>query len=105
MGAQIGSDGVIGGAMVVPATAMIVTGHIWLGAAVVVAVVAAGIVSARFRIRAQAAEQQGYLSYAHTATSLGADPAPVIKAMRGSDEEADGDDGTPPLHLPPRRRW
>jgi hypothetical protein len=88
--------------MAVPATAMIVTGHIWLGAAIVVSVVAAGVVSARSRLRAEAAEQQGYLSYAHTAASLGADPAPVIKAMRGSEED-DGDDGTLPVHLPRRR--
>jgi hypothetical protein len=85
MGSQIGSDSVIGVVMAVPATAMIVTGHIWFGAAIVASVVAAGVVGARSRIRANAAEQQGYLSYAHTATSLGADPAPVIKAMRGSD--------------------
>ncbi|HEY6745692.1 MAG TPA: hypothetical protein VI357_08225 [Mycobacteriales bacterium] len=104
MGSQLGSDSVVGAIMAVPATAMIVTGHIWLGAAIVVSVVAAGVVSARIRLRAEAAEQQGYLSYAHTATSLGADPAPVIKAMRGSDEDLDGDDGTPPVHLPPRRR-
>jgi hypothetical protein len=104
MGSQIGSDSVIGGAMVVPATAMILTGHIWFGAGIVAAVVAAGMVSARIRLRAEAAEQQGYLSYAHTATSLGADPAPVIKAMRGSDEDGEGDDGSPLLHLPPRRR-
>ena len=104
MGAQLGSDSVIGGVMAVPATAMIVTGHIWLGAAIVVSVVVAGVVSARSRLRAEAAERQGYLSYAHTATSLGADPAPVIKAMRGSDDDGDGDDGGPPVHLPPRRR-
>jgi hypothetical protein len=103
MGSRIGSDSVIGGVMAVPATAMIVTGHIWMGAAIVAAVVAAGLLSARSRLRAEAAEQQGYLSYAHTATSLGADPAPVIKAMRGSEED-DGDDGPPPVHLPPRRR-
>jgi hypothetical protein len=103
MGTRIGSDSVIGGVMVVPATAMILTGHIWLGAAIVASVVAAGMVSARIRIRAEAAEQQGYLSYAHTATSLGADPAPVIKAMRGSDEDRD-DDGAPPVHLPPKHR-
>jgi hypothetical protein len=102
MGSQIGSDAVIGAVMAVPATAMIVTGHIWLGAAVVASVVVAGVLGARSRIRASAAEQQGYLSYAHTATSLGADPAPVIKAMRGTDDE-DGD-GEPPLHLPPPRR-
>jgi hypothetical protein len=101
MGTQIGSEGVIGGLMAVPATAMIVTGHIWLGAAVIAAVVVAGVVLARNRIRAQAAEQQGYLSWAHTATSLGADPAPVIKAMRGADED---DDRDPPVHLPRRRR-
>jgi ABC-type methionine transport system permease subunit len=102
MGSQLGSDSLIGFAMVVPATAMIVTGHIWLGAAIVAAVVVAGVFSARTRIRAEAAEQQGYLSYAHTATSLGADPAPVIKAMRGSDE--DWDDGSPAVHLPPKHR-
>jgi ABC-type methionine transport system permease subunit len=101
MGSQLGSDNLIGFAMMVPATAMIVTGHIWLGAAIVAAVVVAAVFSARSRIRAEAAQQQGYLSYAHTATSLGADPAPVIKAMRGSDE--DGDDG-PAVHLPPKRR-
>jgi hypothetical protein len=102
MGSQVGSDAVIGGVMAVPATAMIVTGHVWFGAAIVVSVVAAGVVRARNRIRASTARQQGYLSYAHTATSLGADPAPVIKAIRGSDDE--DDDGDPPLHLPPSRR-
>jgi hypothetical protein len=81
---------------------MIVTGHIWFGAAIVVSVVAAGVVSARIRIRASTARQQGYLYYAQTATSLGADPAPVIKAMRRSDDE--DDDADPPLHLPPSKR-
>ncbi len=103
MESPIGSDSVIGVVMAVPATAMIVTGHIWLGTAIVASVVVAGVLSARSRLRAEAAEQQGYLSYAHTATSLGADPAPVIKAMRGSDED-DGDEGTTAVHLPPRRR-
>jgi hypothetical protein len=98
MTSQIGSEGVIGGVMAVPATAMIVTGHIWLGAAIVAAVVVAGVLTVRNRIRATAAEQQEYLSWAHMATSLGADPAPVIKAMRRTEDE--DDDGTPPLHLP-----
>lgn len=102
MGSRTGSESLVSGVMAVPATAMIVTGHIWLGAAIVVSVVVTGVVSARSRLRAEAAEQQGYLSYAHTATSLGADPAPVIKAMRGSDDDGD-DDGGPPVHLPRRR--
>jgi hypothetical protein len=104
MDSRIGTDSVIGSAMVIPATAMVLTGHIWFGTAIVAAVVVAGVLSARSRLRAEAAEQQGYLSYAHTATSLGADPAPVIKAMRGSDEDGDGDDGMPPVHLPRRRK-
>lgn len=101
MASQIGSEGVIGAVMAVPATAMIVTGHIWLGAAIVAAVVAAGVLTVRNRIRATAAEQQEYLSWAHTATSLGADPAPVIKAMRRTED--DDEDGIPPVHLPGRR--
>ncbi len=103
MESRIGTEVLVGSVMVVPATAMIVTGHIWFGAAIVACVVVAGMFSARSRLRAQMAEQQGYLSYAHTATSLGADPAPVIKAMRGTDPDEDGD-GPPAVHLPPRRR-
>jgi hypothetical protein len=104
---QIGSESLVGGMMAVPATALILTGHIWLGAAVVAAVVAAGVASARGRIRADAARQRGYLSYAHTATSLGADPTPVLRALRGGDEDEDEDRAAPaqpPVHLPPHHR-
>ena len=96
---RIGSEEFIVVAMAVPATAMIVTDHIWLGAAIVAGAVSAGLAAARSRLRAEMASEREILSYAHTATSLGADPAPVIKAMRqaGPDE----DDG-PPVHLPRR---
>jgi hypothetical protein len=101
MARGIGSEMVISVMASVPATAMIVTGHVWFGAATVGAVVAAVMLAARYRIRTEAASDREFLSYAHTATSLGADPAPVIKAMRHREDE---DDDFPEVHLPPRRR-
>ena len=97
-----GSEVVFCAMAAVPATAMVVTGHIWLGAATVLAVVAACVVSVVLRLRARATSERDYLSYAHTATSLGADPAPVIKAMRETEDE-DGDWHGPWVHLPPHR--
>lgn len=94
-----GSEMVVSVMASVPATAMIVTGHVWFGAATVGAVVGAALLATRHRLRVEAASEREYLSYAHTAASLGADPAPVIKAMRQRDE-----DDFPEVHLPPRRR-
>lgn len=97
-----GSEVVFCAMAAVPATAMVVTGHIFLGAATVLTVVAACVLSVGLRLRARASSERDYLSYAHTATSLGADPAPVIKAMRYPDDD-DGDGHGPWVHLPPHR--
>ena len=86
-----------------PATALIVTRHIWLGAAIAAVAAVTALFSSRSRIRAVAQSEREILSYAHTATSLGADPAPVIKAMRHPTRDLDDEDAGPPLHLPRRR--
>jgi hypothetical protein len=102
-------------ATVVPATAMVAAGHTWVAAVTIGAVLASVLVLARIRARAATEQHRETLSYAHTATSLGADPSSVIKAMQGGEDEdvdlragRDGDDpgngGDPQVHLPPRRR-
>jgi hypothetical protein len=95
---------------VVPTTAMVATNHTWMAAGTIGAVLASLLVQARIRTRAATEQHRETLTYAHTATSLGADPSPVIRAMRSEDEDrraartgpADGDD-LPPIHYPPRR--
>lgn len=92
-------------AAMVPTTAMVATGHTWIAAGTIGAMLASLLVLARIRTRAATEQHRETLSYAHTATSLGADPAQVIKAMRLDDEPRprEGDEDPPGVHLPPRR--
>ena len=98
-------------ATVVPTTAMVAAGHTWIAAGTIGAVLASLLVQARIKARAATEQHRETLTYAHTATSLGADPSPVIRAMRFEDEGKD-DDGVwsedggdlPPIHYPPRHR-
>lgn len=92
---------------VIPVTAMILEGHIWLAAGTIGAVLAAAVVIVRIERKSAGERDRELLTYASTAASLGTDPAPVIKAMRAGEdqpedvvEEAHG----PYLHIP-RGRW
>jgi hypothetical protein len=93
-------------AAVVPTTAMVATNHTWMAAGTIGAVLISLLVQARIRTRAATEQHRETLTYAHTATSLGADPSPVIRAMRSEGEQDDrpdhGPDDLPPIHLPPR---
>lgn len=100
---RFSSEEFISWVMVVPTTAIILTGHVGLGAAIVVGVIVAGLIAVRARIRAEARSEQGILTYASTATSLGTDPAPVIRAIRRQQRDDGEDDEGPKVHLPPRR--
>ena len=100
-------------AAIVPTTAMVAAGHTWIAAGTIGAVLGSLLVLARIRTRAATEQHRETLSYAHTATSLGADPSSVIRAMRtdddGDDEDrgwdgSDGEDSPPGIHWPPRRR-
>jgi hypothetical protein len=96
-------------ATVVPTTAMVATNHTWIAAGTIGAVLVSLLIQARIKARAATEQHRETLTYAHTATSLGADPSPVIRAMRSEDEATDPggpeDDGEPPhIHYPPRRR-
>ena len=98
-------------ATVVPTTAMVATNHTWIAAGTIGAVLVSLLVQARIKARAATEQHRETLTYAHTATSLGADPSPVIRAMRSEDDGKDvGGDGAddggdlPPVHYPPRRR-
>jgi hypothetical protein len=96
-------------AAMVPTTAMVATGHTWIAAGTIGAMLGSLLVLARIRTRAATEQHRETLSYAHTATSLGADAAEVIKAMRAEeppyrDDGERPDDDPPGVHLPPRRR-
>ena len=92
----------------VPTTAMVATGHTWIAAGIIGAMLGSLLVLARIRTRAATEQHRETLSYAHTATTMGADAAEVIKAMRDrprhrQDRERPDDD-LAGVHLPPRRR-
>ena len=96
-------------AVVVPATAMVATGHTWIAAGTIGAMLGSLLLLARIRTRAATEQHRETLSYAHTATTMGADAAEVIKAMRAGrrhrDDGAGADDDPPAgVHLPPRHR-
>ena len=97
-------------AAMVPTTAMVATGHTWIAAGTIGAMLSSLLVLARIRTRAATEQHRETLSYAHTATTMGADAAEVIKAMRADDESRHRDDGwgsgdeLAGVHLPPRRR-
>lgn len=95
-------------AAVVPTTAMVATNHTWMAAGTIGAVLVSLLVQARIRTRAATEQHRETLTYAHTATSLGADPSPVIRVMRSEDEDGrdhgqDDRGDLLPIHLPPRR--
>jgi hypothetical protein len=95
-------------AAMVPTTAMVATGHTWIAAGTIGAMLGSLLMLARIRTRALTEQHRETLSYAHTATTMGADAAEVIKAMRHRDEvrQRDGEDrpeDPPGVHLPPRR--
>lgn len=95
------------GVVAVPATAMIATGHTWIGAATVAVALAASVVQERLRIRAMTQRHERLLSTAEMAWSVGADPAPLIKALQRSGRvagDAGPDDELPPGFHRPRPR-
>ncbi len=95
-------------AAMVPTTAMVATGHTWIAAGTIGAMLGSLLILARIRTRAATEQHRETLSYAHTATTMGADAAEVIKAMHDRRRHRrDGerpDDDPPGVHLPPRRR-
>ena len=101
--------------LVVPTTAMVATGHTLIAAGTISAALASLLVVAAIRTRAATERHRETLAYAHTATSLGADPSTVIKAMHEPDDpversaeagRTDNDSGDIPagVHWPPGRR-
>jgi len=95
-------------AAMVPTTAMVATGHTWIAAGTIGAMLGSLLILARIRTRAATEKHRETLSYAHTATTMGADAAEVIKAMRDRPQHRrDGerpDDDPTGVHLPPGRR-
>lgn len=93
-------------AAIVPTTAMVATGHTWIAAGTIGAMLASLLVLARIRAQAATERHRETLSYAHTATTMGADAADVINAMRDRPRHrADRkrpNDNPPGVHLPPR---
>ena len=106
-GAAFEATTVVAAAMV-PTTAMVATGHTWIAAGTIGAMLGSLLVLARIRARAATEQHRETLSYAHTATAMGADAAEVIKAMRDRPRHRHGgerpDDNPPGVHLPPQRR-
>lgn len=100
---------VAGGLELVPPTLMIVTRHPVMGAVTLGAVLVAWVVHVRMVVRAQQARDARLLDFAQTTTNLGADPAPVISALRhraprevADDELFDPDEPERPwVHLRP----
>jgi len=99
------------GAVIVPAPAMVAVGKTWLAALIVGTALVASMAQSRSRARASTERQQRLLSTAEHAWNIGADPTPVVKAMQGSAEEDDPDEGPPGegepgpwYHRPPPRR-
>lgn len=94
-------------AAMVPTTAMVATGHTWIAAGTIGAMLGSLLVLARIRTRAATEQHRETLSYAHIATTMGTDAAEVINAMRHRPRRRhDGNrpDDPPGVHLPPRRR-
>lgn len=89
MGKGLGPEGLVGivlaGIAVVPTTAMVMAGHTWMAAGTIAAVLVAAVAMIRTRARAAHDRDREILSFATAATSLGTDPAPIIKALRGAD--------------------
>jgi hypothetical protein len=107
-GAAFEATTVVATAMV-PATAMVATGHTWIAAGTIGAMLGSLLLLARIRTRAATEQHRETLSYAHTATSMGADAAEVIKALHADDElwhreDSGGFDVPAGVHLPPRHR-
>lgn len=102
----------LSGLEIVPPTLLVAMQQYWLGAGTLGAVLAAWVIHSQVVARAERESEQALLSYAHTAMSMGENPAPVITAMRaaaGDDPEepsADAAESGQPtrLHLP-RGRW
>ena len=99
------------GAVIVPATAMVVVGQTWLAAAIVGTALVASMVQARCRARASIERHQRLLATAEHAWNIGADPTQVVKAVRGAADDPDDHDEARPagdagpwLHLPPTGR-
>jgi hypothetical protein len=95
-------------AAMVPTTAMVATGHTWIAAGTIGAMLGSLLVLARIRTRAATEQHRETLSCAHTATVMGADATEVINAMRDRRRHRDDRDrpldDPPGVHLPPRRR-
>jgi hypothetical protein len=103
MGTKIGLEWLVAPA-VIPATAMILTEHPWMAAATLGAGFAAAVLIVRIGARSEGDRERELLTYASTAANLGADPAPVIKALRNGEEDVVEEARGPHLHLP-RGRW
>ncbi len=69
-------------AAAVPSLALILTKHPLLGTAVISGALVTWIAWGWLRVRADRTRDAQLLDYAHTATSLGGDPTPVITALR-----------------------
>ena len=100
------------GVIAVPATAMVATDHTWIGAATIAVALLVSLVQSRLRVRAITERQQRLLSSAELAWNVGADPTPVIAAMRsgeaeprrtGPEDEAPDEDDDGPWYHRPRR--
>ena len=96
-------------AAMVPTTAMVATGHTWIAAWTIGAMLGSLLVLTRIRTRAATEQHRETLSFAHTAATMGADAAEVINAMRDRPRRrhnGDRPDEDPPpgVHIPPRRR-
>jgi hypothetical protein len=106
-GAAFEATTVVAAAMV-PATAMVAAGHTWIAAGTIGVMLGSLLLLARIRARAATEQHRETLSYAHTAMTMGADAAEVIKAMRGRPrhrQDRDRPDDDPlSVHLPPRHR-
>lgn len=90
--------------VVVPAPAMVATGHLWASAGLIAVALAVSAVQDRLRIRAGSDRQLRLLQSAEHAWNLGADPGPVIRAVQRDEPPPDDQGGDEPwYHRPPRR--
>jgi len=106
-GAAFEATTVVAAAMV-PTTAMVATGHTWIAAGTIGVMLGSLLLLARIRTRAATEQHRETLSYAHIATTMGADASEVIKALRGrprNRHDPERPEGDPRgVHLPPRHR-
>jgi hypothetical protein len=110
---------VLGPAIVVPVLLALLRQY-WFSAGTFAVILAVWITYSRMVLRnerdqdeAISGREQAILTYAHTVTAFGQDPAPVIAAMRAAAHPATGEDSyfvredrpAHRPHLPRRGRW